>query len=198
MYNFTQDWFCQNIPVWEKVLLPLQGNELHVVEIGSFEGRSTTWLLDNIITNKSSILICIDTFEGSVEHGDKNHTDVSLLGLEQRFRDNIKKTGKEDQVIIRKGKSDVELPKLYNNHYDIIYVDGSHQASDVLSDLVMSWKLLKEGGILICDDYLWPHNYEEKNKPKLAIDSFMSCYHGQYEVLENGYQMILKKIPVAL
>jgi hypothetical protein len=33
--------------------------------------------------------------------------------------------------------------------------DGSHRARDVLEDAVLSWPLLKVGGIMLFDDYLW-------------------------------------------
>ncbi len=33
----------------------------------------------------------------------------------------------------------------------IIYIDGSHCPPDVLTDAVMAWKLLTDGGIMILD-----------------------------------------------
>ena len=39
------------------------------------------------------------------------------------------------------------------NNFDLIYIDASHYAPDVLSDAVLAFKLLKPGGILIFDDY---------------------------------------------
>ena len=42
-----------------------------------------------------------------------------------------------------------------NGAIDFIYVDGSHQAHDVLCDAILSFKLLRVGGIVCFDDYLW-------------------------------------------
>ncbi len=39
--------------------------------------------------------------------------------------------------------------------FDVVYVDASHMAGDVLSDAVLAWKLLAPGGIMIFDDYAW-------------------------------------------
>ncbi len=36
----------------------------------------------------------------------------------------------------------------------IVYIDGSHYPQDVLTDAVMAWKLLNEGGIMILDGAL--------------------------------------------
>ncbi len=33
----------------------------------------------------------------------------------------------------------------------VIYVDGSHKARDVIADAVLAWALLRPGGILIFD-----------------------------------------------
>lgn len=33
----------------------------------------------------------------------------------------------------------------------VVYIDGSHWAKDVLTDAVMAWRLLKEGGVMILD-----------------------------------------------
>ncbi|PZO55779.1 MAG: hypothetical protein DCF16_01505 [Alphaproteobacteria bacterium] len=62
--------------------------------------------------------------------------------------------------------------------YDIAYVDGSHQAPDVLIDSVLAFKLLRVGGIMVFDDYLWHMEAAGKqdlvNMPKLAIDAFIN------------------------
>ncbi len=40
-----------------------------MVEIGSFEGRSTLWILENLLRHPDSRMHCIDTFAGGAEHG---------------------------------------------------------------------------------------------------------------------------------
>lgn len=39
--------------------------------------------------------------------------------------------------------------------FDLAYIDGSHLRLDVLSDAVMCWALLREGGLMVLDDYEW-------------------------------------------
>jgi predicted O-methyltransferase YrrM len=194
MYNFTNDWFSRHIPLWDDLLSEYKGQMVNVLEIGSFEGMSSVYFLDNILTHKKSRLTCIDTFEGSKEHGDDHHGGVSLGGLYQRFIKNIEATGKRKQVSVKIGTSEDVLPSLFNREYDIVYIDGSHQAKDVLSDLVMSWKITKIGGIIIMDDYLWEHDYPETDKPQIAIDSFLRCYSGRYEIVHSGYQVVVRKM----
>ena len=78
--------------------------------------------------------------------------------------------------------------------FDFIYVDGSHQAQDVLADAVMSWMLLRKGGLLIFDDYLWEKN-DFLSTPKFAIDSFVNCYVNEIKfiITPQNYQFCLLK-----
>ncbi|MFK7974058.1 MAG: hypothetical protein AB8B66_04285 [Rickettsiaceae bacterium] len=41
-------------------------------------------------------------------------------------------------------------------------------------DIVSAWELLKVGGIMIMDDYLWKGYPEARLTPKPAIDGFLS------------------------
>ena len=74
------------------------------------------------------------------------------------------------------------MKKLVRNSYDIIYIDGNHEAANVLADLVLSWDLLKVGGIQILDDYLLhgpldpKRHFLEELRPQLAIDAFITAY----------------------
>ena len=102
--------------------------------------------------------------------------------LRERFASNINLTGKAAQVQTCVGRSDEMLVRLITQgvRADFVYVDGSHQAADVLSDAVLAWKLLKPGGLLVFDDYLWPL-YQDRPlmNPKMAIDAFVNCHLDQ-------------------
>ena len=130
-YKFSTDWFSYHLPVWQQVLkkfvhLP----NLNFLEVGSWEGRTACWLLDNVLTHESSKMTCIDTFQGSVEH--QNLCDQFLTSLESIFDHNINQTGKANQVSKLIGVSQEILRQLDTNNYDFLYVDGSHIAPDVL------------------------------------------------------------------
>ncbi|EXX65132.1 SAM-dependent methyltransferase [Rhizophagus irregularis] len=186
-YKFTRKWFELHIPRWEKVLGGLKGKVINVLEIGVFEGRSTVWILDELFQKPESKLITIDTFENIFVNNDNETT----------FRRNIKESGKELQVEIIKNNSFDALTKLnYEKRmkFDFIYIDGSHIACDVLSDAVLSWNLLKDGGIMILDDYEWDYFEEEFNNPRIAIDSFLKSYQQHLEVIFKRFQVGVKKV----
>lgn len=103
--------------------------------------------------------------------------------------------GKNVQFI--KGRSYDVLRKNFSDQVaDYIYIDGSHLAIDVMCDAVLAWGLLKDNGILIFDDYGWgAHTTDEKQKPKLAIDAFLTAFTGHCNVIEGGWQVFLRKLP---
>jgi predicted O-methyltransferase YrrM len=61
-------------------------------------------------------------------------------------------------------------------------------------DAELSWPLLKPGGILAFDDYLWGLSLVISKAPKLGIDLFLDRHLGEYEILEQGLQVWLRKL----
>lgn len=193
-YQFTQDWFSINVPAWEKYLTPFANTpELRVLEIGSWEGRSTCWLIDHILTHPTARLTCIDTFEGGVEN--KAAYDSQFLQtIEQRFDFNIAQTGSSEKVRKAVGQSQLVLRSLIPDFYHLVYIDGSHIASDVLEDTLLTWGLVKVGGMIVFDDYgfSFPSGITE-NPPRVAIDAFMKVFSSKIKLIHQGYQVILEK-----
>ena len=179
---FTNNWFeITAIKNFEKYVLPLAPK--NALEIGCYEGRATVWLLENT----KAILTVIDTFEGSKEHGDEST-------LFDRFSENIKPFN--GRIWVLEGTSQDRLKMLDRDYYDFIYIDGSHQASDVLEDAVLAFPLLKSGGMIIFDDYTWGVGMPFYDIPAPGIDAFLTVYGNQIKVLEQNSQVILLKSAV--
>lgn len=179
---------------WDKFLYNFVGKKINIMEIGAYEGEATSWFLKNLMSHKESVIYAIDTFEGSPEYID---TDFSII--KKTFFKNIKNTKRDNQVIVMQMMSFTALNKLIYekkmiNQFDIIFIDASHEANDVIMDAVLSWNLLKIGGVLIFDDYKWKKIIQKNYRPALAIDSFIEIYKPEIEVLNIGWQFILKKI----
>ncbi len=188
--EFTQDFFSQHIPNWERWLAKFKGRRIKALEIGSFEGRSACWLLQHILTNEYARLWCLDTWRGG---GDLPEFDDALYA---RFRKNIAAIpGAFGKVTICQGRSDKTLIHFlqHGGHtFDVIYIDGSHVAADVLTDAVLAWPQLAPGGILIFDDYQWQVDPNKKNQPGPAVDAFLNCFTG-YVVRQTGWQLAVEK-----
>ncbi|MEC4986451.1 MAG: class I SAM-dependent methyltransferase, partial [Oscillatoria sp. PMC 1076.18] len=193
-YQFTQDWFSLNIPLWEQVFKQFAHQpDLNFLEIGSWEGRSTCWLLDRILTHKSAKITCLDTFEGSVEHKSW-YEQGYIASLEGRFDHNIAQTKASEKVKKIVGYSQEILRTLPTNAYNFIYIDGSHLAPDVLEDAALSWRLLKQGGIIIFDDYNVTFSPNPTESAKLGIDAFTATFRDKIKLIHKGHQVVVKKI----
>ena len=183
--NFTTDWFSNNIPNFELCIATTPEHKLFM-EIGVFEGRSTCWLLQNGLSDKGSI-VCVDSFSGSLEH-----TGIDFKAVEGRFWTNTNEAKKmEQKVSLFKKKSYQALAEMIGHRtvFDFIYVDGSHAPSDTLSDACMAWGMLKPQGVMLFDDYRYPHE-----PTKVGIDAFLAGFEGQYEIILNNYQLAVKKL----
>jgi hypothetical protein len=184
--SFSQDWFSQHIPVWTELLSELKGEPgIRALEIGSFEGRSTCWLLENILTGDGASIDCVDTFKG----GDAAQP-FDWSTLRETFESNTAPW--RDRMTIHAGESARILRGLPAG-FDFVYIDGSHTAPNVLADAVLSWPLLKAGGIMIFDDYLWRQDPRPERCPRLAIDGFLRCQNGWFDVLHAAYQIAVRK-----
>lgn len=189
-YDFPEkrDFFTYNIPVWEKALASYKGKpDIHYLEIGVFEGRSMVWMLENILTHPTCRLTGLDIFLDYIR--DKGEV------IKTRFLNNVKKAGGADRLTLIVGYSQVELRKLPLASFDIIYVDGSHAKPDVLEDAVLSWRLLKKGGLMIFDDYPYETNRGKRDEewPMPAINAFVLINRPNLDIVSCDYQVIIRK-----
>ena len=197
--SFTQDWFSRSIPSWTLILNKLSERTTHlrILEVGVFEGRSTCWLLQNHCKTPESSIVAIDSFQGGIEH-----QGMELGTLRKRFEANIATVESPAQVEIREGFSLPELAKLIAEGYqrfDFISIDASHQAPDVLGDAILGFELLKPGGVMAFDDYIWspmrPGTENPLLLPKAAIDAFTTLFSQKIRIIPNLplYQLYIQK-----
>ena len=176
---------------WQKVFSQLgwkPTDQRTAIEVGSYAGSSASWIAHNLLRGAGSRLFCIDPWPGMAEQRAsffrnlKTFPDPSIVTVLEEY---------SRPALIRLASEGVEA--------DLVYIDGSHKASDVLSDLVISFGLLKVGGILICDDYLWADPRHDGgnilNRPKMAIDAFTTIYAEKFTWAMNvpNWQTILLK-----
>jgi predicted O-methyltransferase YrrM len=189
--EFTTNWAVEHYHLWARILAPWQEEPIRVLEIGSWEGRSALFFLNYL---RHSSIVCVDTFAGSIEHRawPAAQQNAQLFAIESRFDNNLAQFA--ERVEKRKEESLAALGTLgiERRQFDLIYVDGSHLATDVYRDGVLAWPLLMRGGIMIFDDYQrqqgpktdWPH---------VGIDAFLDATKGGYEELHRGRQIAIRK-----
>jgi predicted O-methyltransferase YrrM len=188
--TFSTDWTSRHLGVWEDLLLDRRMEPLRILEIGSWEGRSAVFFMRYF---PNSHLTCIDTFAGSAEHHLREKWSSQLSQIEDRFDANLLEF--RDRIEKLKTTSFRGLARLVVSErmFDIVFIDGSHHSADVMADAVLTWPMVKDGGVVIFDDYDWNQDMDEVLKPRLGVDAFLATRPGQYRELHRDYQLIVEK-----
>lgn len=179
-YVFTQHYAAQHAQSWLEYLSHLRDTpNVRFLEVGSLDGGSAIWFLENILTHPTATITCIDPF--------------LRAGSEARFDHNVRVSGCGSKLIKVKGRSESVMPTLEQGGYDVIYIDGNHNAINVLMDAVAGWRVLRDGGIMIFDDYRWRPDLPPTARPPMAIDLFLGLLNPGLTLLHKGDQVIVRK-----
>jgi predicted O-methyltransferase YrrM len=189
---FSSNWFNKLAKDnFEKYIKPnYNGSNCMYLEIGTFEGASLLYMFKSVLTNSESNATVIDPFTFR-----KNQRAI--------FDSNLKNY--LDRATIITGQSQDELVKLTPNSFDIIYIDGDHTSAAVLNDAIKSFPLLKSGGHMIFDDYLWiyngKHTCDNINDPNIhnpfnpytGINTFLENNKDAIDIIVKNWQVVIRK-----
>jgi len=186
--DLSSDWFSHNIPFWLSIIeeLDLKRRPVKALEIGSFEGLSSYFILSTI---PDVHLTCVDSWES--DESANTPSEIQSC-FERRFDRNL--AGFKSKLTKYKGSS-YSFFNDYSvkNFYDFIYVDGSHHADDVIIDAVKCFDMLKIGGVIIFDDYFWRYYPKTMENPAAAINLFLRLKAKSYKVIRFYYQLVIVK-----
>ena len=172
--NFSTYWFLNNYKIIGS-FLPIDRNEnFNYLEIGSFEGLSSLFILSYW---KNANVTCVDTWETSKD--ESQFLDFNFQTVEKKFDTNLK------DFSFRKIKntSEIAFKELkQRDSFDYIYIDGSHNGIDIYNDALASFNILKVGGIIIFDDIT--NIYQEiEMQPHDAFEKFYILYKRKIKIL---------------
>lgn len=192
-YKYTTDWQGAVRNTWPEILKEFKGKpNLHFLEVGCWEGRTTNWLFDNILTDESSKMTVVDVFLGSPEESGMGGLDLDTI--RERFEYNTSSHSKKINIL--EGYSNNILRQIKPEPiFDMAYIDGTHTAYGTLEDAILVHPLIKPGGLIIFDDYGWKdlNRPAITNSPKLGIDCFCAAFKDFYDVINISYQVTIKK-----
>ena len=162
-----------------------------ILEIGSWEGRSATFLLTSPLCANGGSIVCIDHFDLFASQAGKERHEKILH--------NLSLTGRPFRVVEKFSVPGLmtlleEAIKGETPGFDWLYIDGSHRADDTFLDAELAWRLANEGAIFIFDDYLWGvQSQDSPYHPKPGVDAFMKLHENEFEIISSSYQMALRK-----
>jgi predicted O-methyltransferase YrrM len=197
--SYTRNWNQEFVNNTNQIKLK---NQKLCLEIGSFEGLTSNYIVDNILSDDGK-LICIDPLtdtylvenlsENDIEHN--NNGWKYFNGQYDRFPENTKNNLESKKIELYRELSSEALPKLkekYKDKFDFIYIDGDHRDFAVYFDAVNSFEICKPNGYILFDDYLW-EDYSNHKITKDGIDRFINEYSDKLDVVINAYQVMIRK-----
>jgi predicted O-methyltransferase YrrM len=181
------NWFaCYADTFFAHHLTPLAGRPgLRFLQIGAFTGDASLWLFEHILTGPGATLVDVDTWEGSDEPA---HDAFDFADVERVYDERTSGLVESGRLHKFKGTSlsfFQNTGALYLYDFDFIYIDGDHTAFNVLVDAVCAYPLLKVGGLIAFDDYLWKSGKGWRHDPGPAIDVVADLYSDRLERLDN-------------
>ena len=195
MAEYTSDWFTDSVENFETVKKAFLVDITEILEIGSHEGRSASWMLQNMLGDNGTIT-CVDPFANHHINPFRDETYSVDEEVFRRFQSNVLAAKKIKQTVnIMQGPSYYALADLITQRkkFDFIYVDGNHQADATLTDACMCFGLLKPGGFMLFDDYLWDHLPNVLDRGKMSIDAFVNMFLPNINISGIGYQFLIQK-----
>jgi predicted O-methyltransferase YrrM len=180
--TFTSDWAGQIRSIWPVHVIPNvdRRGPVNWLEIGSFEGRSALWTVENLLPCRDSRIYCVDRwqvwekFGGGADLDYEDNFDANTRGLEQ--------------VVKLKGESRDLLPLMSKGFFHGAYIDGSHEYADVLLDARLVTELVRPGAVLVFDDYELPSG----DGVKRAVDQLLVEWRDRVDVIHVGYQVVVR------
>lgn len=138
----TRDW--RNVRGWLSGLEGLALQEMAagrtVLEIGSYCGRSTVAMAE-----VARLVVSLDWHQGDPGAG----WGDTLPELWQNLAD----FGLRGKVVVIAASVDVVAPLLTPWQYDLVFVDGAHDAASVERDCRLARKVVRPGGTIAMHDW---------------------------------------------
>ena len=183
--NFSQKWFLNNFEIFTFFLPKDKSLKFDYLEVGCYEGLSSFYVLSEY---KSVNAFFLDIWDMPNPNSKTLSHNFGLI--EKAFDQNLSgfdfKKMKNDSVI--------SMRKLLkeNVHFDFIYIDGSHNGEDILSDAIEAFKILKVNGLMFFDDFL-QHDDNRILQSYVGVDKFLSLYSDYLKIEYFQNNLVVRK-----
>ena len=183
--NFSNKWFLNNFDIFNFFLPKDKNSKFDYLEVGCFEGLSSFFVLSEY---KAVNAILLDIWD--MPNPNSKTLSHNFNSIEEAFDNNL--SGFNFTKI--KDDSVVAMRKLFkqNKSFDFIYIDGSHNGEDILSDAIEAFKILKKEGLIFFDDFL----QYDKNRALQSydgIEKFLNLYSNYLKIEYFQNNLVVRK-----
>ena len=140
--------FSEHVTLFSAI--SLKKKILNILEIGTFDG-SNAYIMSKIFSEAKIETIDLDeknNMFSELYNRDKKSVLKNLYSKREKYFENLEK------VKFKKLNSIELINRDTNNFFDIIWVDGHHGNPYATIDIMNSLRLIKDDGLIICDDVL--------------------------------------------
>jgi predicted O-methyltransferase YrrM len=179
IYPEQRIFFLDHVENWEKKFSDF-GNEPRVcLEIGALYGGASVYILEKFCQKEGS------------------HHYIMDINTNSIIQNNLSPYNDKVTYYIGESSDSFKLFK-HNDHVkeflDLVYIDGNHTSKYVLEDAVNAFYCLKNGGIMIFDDYNAGMEQEEHLRVSVGVDAFTYAYRKYIKIIHAEYQVIIQKV----
>ena len=183
--NFSNKWFLNNFDIFNFFLPKEKNSKFDYLEVGCFEGLSSFFVLSEY---KAVNAILLDIWD--MPNPNSKTLSHNFNSIEKAFDNNL--SGFNFMKI--KDDSVVAMRKLFkqNKSFDFIYIDGSHNGEDILSDAIEAFKILKKEGLIFFDDFL-QHDKNRALQSYEGIEKFLTLYSSYLKIEYFQNNLVVRK-----
>jgi hypothetical protein len=152
--QFGEDWFT--FPGFYSYLVNILPNGSHIVEVGSWKGRSSVYMAVEIEnSNKKIKFDCVDTWLGSPN--EELHQQDQLVKEDKLYDLFLSNIEPVKNIITPVRMTSVEASNSYEDQsIDVVFIDACHDYECVKEDIKAWLPKVKLGGIISGHDIDWP------------------------------------------
>ena len=183
--SFSNKWFLNNFDIFSFFLPQDKNSKFVYLEVGCFEGLSSFFVLSEYKAVDATLLDIWD-----MPNPNSKTLSHNFNSIENTFDDNLSRFNftkiKDDSV--------VAMRKLFkqNKSFDFIYIDGSHNGEDILSDAIEAFKILKKEGLIFFDDFL-QHDKNRALQSYEGIEKFLNLYSNYLKIEYFQNNLVVRK-----
>jgi predicted O-methyltransferase YrrM len=130
-----------------------QDIEGDILEIGAWQGKSTSYLARAVLDSSNGNMFAVDHFMGNVGKEHLYFIEVGGANLKTQFEDNMLTLGLNEVITLLPYSSELAYSKLQSRSLRFLFIDGDHSEMGVKKDIELFCPLVCSGGIVVFDDF---------------------------------------------